>query len=119
MQGRGPDNQDALSVCLLYPQQREQYKHLEESNNNNMLVDVYGCEYLLRLIVKLPILMKKLTPIITTVLQHLDKLLAELILWMHKNSQSMFFVEITDRRLFIKIDTLVAGFGQGDFSRGK
>jgi hypothetical protein len=65
--------QDALPVCLLYPQERPQYEALllqqqqqqqnskkqkNQKYNGVCLADVYGCEFLLRLYVRLPVLMQ-------------------------------------------------------------
>ena len=44
--------QEALPKCLLYPQEYAQYEALENKNN---LINIYGCEYLLRMAVRLPL----------------------------------------------------------------
>ncbi|CAB9525680.1 Chromatin modification-related protein [Seminavis robusta] len=55
--------ENALPVCLLYEQERPQYtfhieRHQQENNNSAISpLDVYGCEFLLRLLVRLPQLM--------------------------------------------------------------
>lgn len=58
--------EQAIPTCLLYPQERPQYEYiarkLQQKESDPMkrqrLVDIYGCEYLLRLIVRLPILLQ-------------------------------------------------------------
>jgi hypothetical protein len=59
--------EQALPACLLYPQERPQYEYVkrklqkQQSNNGGekqLLADIYGCEYLLRLYVQLPILLQ-------------------------------------------------------------
>ncbi len=58
--------QDALPVCLLYPQERPQYEALLQNFSKKQTddakccqtADVYGCEFLLRLYVRLPVLMQ-------------------------------------------------------------
>ena len=80
--------QDALPVCLLYPQERPQFTALD---NKKEMVDVYGCEYLLRLYVRLPILLqtavgvcKEWSPAV------IGPLLTDLLVLMQKNRQALF-----------------------------
>ena len=53
--------EEALPKCLLYAQERPQYQHYvldkRERGEKVSLLDIYGCEFLLRLIVRLPILL--------------------------------------------------------------
>lgn len=77
--------EEALPKCLLYPQERPQYQVVIRDNKNN-LADIYGCEYLLRLIIRLPLLLTPSTE--TTVL--MGPLLMELIVLMQKNRQACF-----------------------------
>lgn len=52
--------EEALPACLLYAQERPQYHHFVTAKRQDgekvSVLDVYGCEFLLRLIVRLPIL---------------------------------------------------------------
>jgi hypothetical protein len=106
----------ALPICLLYPEERWQYEQQQmiHTNTNMPLEEMYGCEYLLRLYVRLPILLQ---PAITA--QHpqynhknraatptqpnnplpfqnpkklaiYGKLLAELLVLMQKNRHALF-----------------------------
>jgi MRG/RNA binding activity-knot of a chromodomain len=49
--------EEALPVCLLYPPERAQFLAIRKRLPDQPLVDVYGCEFLLRLLVRLPTLM--------------------------------------------------------------
>ena len=53
--------EEALPKCLLYAQERPQYQHYvldkRQRGEKVSLLDIYGCEFLLRLIVRLPILL--------------------------------------------------------------
>ena len=54
--------EEALPTCLLYAQERPQYQHYiteqrQSGEKKVSVLDVYGCEFLLRLIVRLPMLM--------------------------------------------------------------
>ena len=69
--------QEALPVCLLYPQERPQYDLLVDNKKN--VLDVYGCEYLLRLYVRLP-----------EVQDVFPTLWNELLVLMQKNRQALF-----------------------------
>jgi len=86
---------EALSTCLLYPQERPQYEALVSSNKATTaatpppLVDCYGCEFLLRLFVRLPMLLQQMnnskwSP--TTI----GPLLTDLLVLMQKNRQTLF-----------------------------
>ncbi|GKZ00353.1 hypothetical protein MPSEU_000988300 [Mayamaea pseudoterrestris] len=84
----------ALPVCLLYPQERRQYDQIlaandvasnDSSNSSKPLVQIYGCEYLLRLVLRLPLLGY----------QHANNaptanLLSELLALLQKNRQACF-----------------------------
>lgn len=56
--------EQAIPTCLLYPQERPQYEYIarkiqkQKASDRQQLVDIYGCEYLLRLIVRLPTLLQ-------------------------------------------------------------
>lgn len=56
--GLGRLFEEALPVCLLYSEERPQYQHYIK-DTDNFAIDVYGCEFLLRLLVRLPFLMKR------------------------------------------------------------
>jgi mortality factor 4-like protein 1 len=88
--------QEALPVCLLYPQERLQYASLKDSGDNSKeLVDVYGCEFLLRLFVRLPILLQQ-TP--RKEFSHaatvIGPLLTDLLVLLQKNRQTLFPMSI-------------------------
>lgn len=88
--------QEALPVCLLYPQERPQYESFIKNYNNEArdktwkLVDVYGCEYLLRLFVRLPALMQQSRSSADHRRFLLGPLLSELIILLQKNRQTCF-----------------------------
>ena len=73
--------QEALPVCLLYPQERPQYDLLVANNskNNKSVLDIFGCEYLLRLYVRLP-QVQDVYPMLWT----------EVLVLMQKNRQALF-----------------------------
>jgi mortality factor 4-like protein 1 len=88
--GLGKLFQDALPVCLLYPQERPQYEEILQDENlkNKSLAEIYGCEMLLRLLVRLPILLQA-EPKIDSALS-MGHLLADLIVLLQKNRQACF-----------------------------
>jgi len=84
----------ALPKCLLYKQERPQYHYLIQNGNTEQsldsnsdgkdnkkeststttsALDVYGCEFLLRLILRLPYLMKPLPALLTDMIVHLQR----------------------------------------------
>lgn len=97
----------ALPKFLLYPQERPQYNALifsmagvahhgpNSRNNNNdkdnlskkRLTEIYGCEYLLRLFVRLPVLMQSES---ANNIKLVGPLLAELLVLLQKNRQACF-----------------------------
>jgi len=85
----------ALPTCLLYPQERPQYEQIQKellTHNNSrdkkrQLVDVYGCEYLLRLLVRLPILFHEDDYRSN---KDIGFLLTDLIVLLQKNRQACF-----------------------------
>jgi hypothetical protein len=94
--------EDALPVYLLYAQERPQYELLLEkkkmqaegggSTSSNpdkkkRLADMYGCEYLLRLYVRLPVLLQETEDSDARVV---GPLLTELLVLMQKNRQALF-----------------------------
>jgi len=94
VQGLAQLFQEALPVCLLYPQERFQYESLKDSSKE--LVDVYGCEYLLRLFVRLPILLqtprKEFNSSATATI--IGPLLTDLLVLLQKNRQTLFPMSI-------------------------
>jgi len=114
--------EQALPTCLLYPQERPQYEALllqqqrdNHKNDNNpdggnttrmRMVDCYGCEYLLRLFVRLPLLLQQQTAAATTTAAAgsanncwssptvIGPLLTDLLVLMQKNRQALFPVTI-------------------------
>jgi hypothetical protein len=83
---------ESLSVCLLYPQERAQYE-LVRNKSKLPVEQLYGCEFLLRLIVRLPLLRYDPTPAQATILQ-------ALIVLMQKNRIALFgknkYIEASD-----------------------
>jgi hypothetical protein len=75
--------EEALPVCLLYAQERPQWESLKAKEMITSVCDVYGGEYLLRLVVRLPILMP-------TVKKEVGQLIAELIVMLQKNRNACF-----------------------------
>ena len=91
--------ESALPVCLLYPQEQPQYQHLLETQQTqkSSLAQVYGCEYLLRLLVRLPYLLaaqsSQSQPSIFDNNHHpetIGPLLANLIVLLQTNRQACF-----------------------------
>lgn len=87
--------EEALPVCLLYPPERAQYVHIRNQmkttgSGSMPLVKIYGCEFLLRLFVRLPALLLDVTSL------KLGQQIATLIVVLQKNRMSCFrpnFVE--------------------------
>jgi hypothetical protein len=89
--------EDALPVCLLYPQERPQYEQLLVASHDQQqkpLADVYGCEYLLRLFVRLPVLLQAQKVAAkgdnNNDVQYIGPLLTELLVLLQKNRQACF-----------------------------
>lgn len=89
--------QECLAKFLLYPQERPQYENLKKDPelSQKPLVEIYGCEFLLRLYVRLPVLLqqsqkqqnqKSSLPQV----QFLGPLLANLLVLLQKNRQACF-----------------------------
>jgi mortality factor 4-like protein 1 len=86
---------EALPVCLLYPPERAQYVYIRKQTKitgtgSMPLVKIYGCEFLLRLLVRLPALLLDVTS------PKLGQQIAILIVVLQKNRMSCFrpnFVE--------------------------
>lgn len=82
----------ALPVCLLYPLERPQYTAIVTGDDRDKkdLVDVYGCEYLLRLFVRLPILLQHPSTPEEWSPAVIGPLLTDLLVLMQKNRQTLF-----------------------------
>lgn len=82
--------QAALPKCLLYDQERPQYELLlnDHELSQKRYTEVFGCEYLLRLYVRLPVLLPDTDE--TTKKSLLGPLLSDLLLLMQKNRQACF-----------------------------
>lgn len=78
--------EQALPTCLLYPQEWRQIDCLRREHPDKPLVDICGCEFLLRLLGRLPILMIPEKRSQTW----LGPLLMELIILLQKNRQACF-----------------------------
>jgi len=79
----------ALPVVLLYPEERPQYASLQNDPNckDKRPCQIYGCEFLLRLMIRLP------TLLITEPLDVMEvngPLIADLIILLQKNRQTVF-----------------------------
>jgi mortality factor 4-like protein 1 len=82
---------DALPVCLLYPEERPQYEceyeALQRDDKPKVPSEVYGCEFLLRLMVRLPGLLQAEPK---SEMDVMGPLIADLIVLMQKNRQACF-----------------------------
>lgn len=76
--------ESALPVCLLYPTERAQFLFITERMKNIPLVEIYGCEFLLRLLVRLPALL------LEAVSPKMCQQIASLIFVLQKNRASCF-----------------------------
>jgi mortality factor 4-like protein 1 len=74
--------EEALPVCLLYPPERAQFLAMRKRMPDQPLVDIYGCEFLLRLLVRLPTLMLDAASVGTSI--------ASLIVVLQKNRMACF-----------------------------
>lgn len=83
--------QDALPKLLLYPEERPQFEELKKTIPHDALwIDIFGCEYLLRLYVRLPILLQAEQHSTETTRYIVGPLLTELLVLMQKNRQTLF-----------------------------
>ena len=82
--------QTSLPKCLLYNQERPQYEALlrDPVLSAKPLTEVFGCEYLLRLYVRLPYLLPNVDESASTSI--VGPLLSELLILMQKNRQACF-----------------------------
>ena len=80
---------EALPKFLLYPQERPQFEALmrQPDMEDKPLTEIFGCEYLLRLYVRLPVLMQSEN---ASNVKIVGPLLAELLVLMQKNRQACF-----------------------------
>lgn len=76
----------ALGQLLLYRFERQQYSDLLKKHPDKKVADIYGCEHLLRLFVKLPQLLTQASMDGETV-QMLQAKLTELLKFMHKHCE--------------------------------
>ena len=85
----------ALPTCLLYPQERPQYRAIRAEHTSKAASELYGCEYLLRLLVRLPALLQAegregaSTPF-SGRRAFVGPLLADLVALLQKNRQALF-----------------------------
>lgn len=83
--------QNALPTLLLYPEERPQFEELKKTVPDDTLwMDLFGCEYLLRLYVRLPALLQLEKHSIETTRYIVGPLLTELLVLMQKNRQVLF-----------------------------
>lgn len=82
---------EALPVCLLYPEEVPQYKSMQHEGmfSDKRPCEVYGCEYLLRLMVRLPALAQGES---RTEMDVMGPMIADLIVLLQKNRQACFKV---------------------------
>ena len=83
--------EQALPVCLLYPQERHQYHQQQQQQHltsETSVTQIYGCEFLLRLVLRLPLLgYYSATSQKST---QTNALLQELLVLLQKNRQACF-----------------------------
>ncbi|GAX15359.1 mortality factor 4-like protein 1 [Fistulifera solaris] len=83
--------QKALPTLLLYPEERPQFEEFKATVPDDAnWIDYFGCEYLLRLYVRLPVLLQIERHSIETTRNVVGPLLAELLVLMQKNRQALF-----------------------------
>jgi hypothetical protein len=83
--------QKALPALLLYPEERPQFEEFKKTvPDDAKWIDYFGCEYLLRLYVRLPVLLQIERHSIETTRDVVGPLLAELLVLMQKNRQALF-----------------------------
>jgi mortality factor 4-like protein 1 len=89
---------DALPVCLLYPEERPQYESTmmqededededDTASKKKRPCEIYGCEFLLRLMVRLPALLEAEPQ---SEMDVMGPLIADLIVLLQKNRQACF-----------------------------
>ena len=85
---------EALPVCILYPQEQPQYQAIlllqqqKNSESPKSLSEIYGCEFLLRFLVRLPVLLQA-EPNMESSLTF-GPLITDLIVLLQKNRQACF-----------------------------
>lgn len=92
--------EDALPVCLLYHPERAQYLTLRDdpSTKGKRATEIYSCEFLLRLFVRLPVLLEQ-TPSDAASRKEMGQQLQELIVLLQKNRQSCFKAKYREPKL--------------------
>lgn len=80
---------EALPVCLLYPEEHPQYEFFRRSDatKDKRPCEIYGCEFLLRLFARLPYLLQAESE---SDMEVNGPLLGDLIVLLQKNRQSCF-----------------------------
>jgi hypothetical protein len=84
---------DALPVCLLYAEERPQYESTmmqddeDDDTKKKRPCEIYGCEFLLRLMVRLPALLQAEPQ---SEMDVMGPLIADLIVLLQKNRHSCF-----------------------------
>ena len=80
---------DALPICLLYREERPQYESLQtdESLRLKRSCEIYGSTFLLRLLRRLPILLREESQ---NEMDDVGPLIADLIVLLQKNRQACF-----------------------------
>jgi mortality factor 4-like protein 1 len=92
--------EEALPVCLLYHPERAQYVSIESDPALKSLkkVEVYGCEFLLRLFVRLPILLEHSGPSDQQMRKEMGQHIVDLIVLLQKNRQACFKAKYREPR---------------------
>ncbi|KAI2496101.1 hypothetical protein MHU86_18427 [Fragilaria crotonensis] len=90
--------EEALPVCLLYHPERAQYLSICSNPTTKDLrkTEVYGCEYLLRLFVRLPVILKDSGD--TTSRRETGQHIADLIILLQRNRSTCFKVKYREPR---------------------
>jgi hypothetical protein len=80
---------DALPVCLLYSEERPQYESLQSNESLRLKrpCEIYGSTFLLRLLQRLPILLRAES---RKEMDELGPLIADLVVLLQKNRQACF-----------------------------
>ncbi|CAM9802988.1 unnamed protein product [Phaeothamnion confervicola] len=82
----------ALGKILLYRQERAQYDHVTKASPGKDASQIYGCEHLLRLFVRLPALLAE-TALSQQEVSQIQVKLAEFLRFLQKNQAEFFLAE--------------------------
>ena len=79
----------ALGTILLYRFERKQYHDIKKKMEGKEMADIYGCEHLLRLFVRLPYLLAQ-TNVTEAEMVHIQNKLGEFLKFMQKHQSTLF-----------------------------